>query len=130
MFANQVHYVGEGKFYEFTAMTGLIVGILLILGHMIKIIPNNGIVWLIILVFDMVFAFFNLIAASIVIKYVRFYKEIAAVVTFGYIACFTYVIDGFFLLLKIRGGRVGPVGSSQPDGNEQAWTTQTPLPKY
>ena len=130
MFSSVVgDYTDDGKFYEFTAMTGLIIGILLILCHMIKLLPkNNRLLILIMLGYDAIFALFNLIAASIVIKWAKIYGELAGSIFFGYVACITYIMDGFLIIIKHRSG--GSVDTSQPDGNEQAWTTQTPQPKY
>ena len=130
MFSSAVgDYTDDGKFYEFTAMTGLIIGILLILCHMIKLLPkNNRLLILIMLGYDAIFALFNLIAASIVIKWAKIYGELAGSIFFGYVACITYIMDGFLIIIKHRSG--GSVDTSQPDGNGQAWTTQTPQPKY
>ena len=130
MFSSVVgDYTDDGKFYEFTAMTGLIIGILLILCHMIKLLPkNNRLLILIMLGYDAIFALFNLIAASIVIKWAKIYGELAGSIFFGYVACITYIMDGFLIIIKHRNG--GSVDTSQPDGNGQAWTTQTPQPKY
>ena len=130
MFSSVVgDYTDDGKFYEFTAMTGLIIGILLILCHMIKLLPkNNRLLILIMLGYDAIFALFNLIAASIVIKWAKIYGELAGSIFFGYVACITYIMDGFLIISKHRSG--GSVDNSQPDGNGQAWTTQTPQPKY
>ena len=130
MFSSVVgDYTDDGKFYEFTAMTGLIIGILLILCHMIKLLPkNNRLLILIMLGYDAIFALFNLIAASIVIKWAKIYGELAGSIFFGYVACITYIMDAFLIIIKHRSG--GSVDTSQPDGNGQAWTTQTPQPKY
>ena len=130
MFSSVVgDYTDDGKFYEFTAMTGLIIGILLILCHMIKLLPkNNRLLILIMLGYDAMFALFNLIAASIVIKWAKIYGELAGSIFFGYVACITYIMDGFLIIIKHRSG--GNIDTSQPDGNGQAWTTQTPQPKY
>ena len=132
MFSSVVgDYTDDGKFYEFTAMTGLIIGLLLILCHMIKLVPNNNrLLNLIMLGYDAIFALFNLIAASIVIKWAKLdcCKVLYGSIIFGYVACITYIMDGFLIIIKLRSG--GSVNTSQPDGNEQAWTTQTPQPKY
>ena len=93
MFSSDTHWYGgsDAKFCEFTAMTGLIIGIILIIGQILKLIPNdNRLVSLILLGYDALFAFFNLIAASIIITYAKYWSEMGASIFFGYVAFKTF----------------------------------------
>ena len=131
MFSSDTHWYGgsDANFYEFTAMTGLIIGIILIIGQILKLIPNdNRLVLLILLGYDALFAFFNLIAACVIITYAKHWSEMGASIFFGYVAFLAFVADGFLKFIKIRNGGNG--NDPQPDGQEGAWTTQSPPPKY
>lgn len=130
MFVSDVHYSGDGKFYEFTAMSGLIVGIIMVIGYLVKIIPESGIISFVQLGFSALWALFNLIAACILIKWIRFYPACGAVVFFAFVATAIYLVDTLIILMGIRGRGLSGGGTTQPDSGQSEWTTQQPLPKY
>ena len=106
-------------------MTSFIVGFLLSLGFGATLIPEGGIPALVILGFDGLWALFHLIAACLLIKWVRFFPACGAIVFFGFASMIVHIIDGLLILMKLR-GRI-----AQPDGAQQsAWTTEAPMPKY
>lgn len=126
MLANIVHFYSDGKFYEFTTIFGVIVGVFLCLANLAKALPNNKIMQLVMLAYDTIWAFFSLLSSSLIIKYIKYSPACGASTFFGYVAMITYILDGFFTFIDLRNG--GSSAASQPDSG--TWSTNVPPPKY
>ena len=126
-FASYITWYSAGDFFEFVAMTGFILDLVLLAMAFVKISPQIKFMPYIEIALDGLWMLFYLIAASILIKWVRWDGLIGVSVFCGYVAMITYFLDALFVYKKLRS-----TGSTQPDGGEPAgaWTTDVPPPKY
>jgi len=115
-------------------MTGFIIGVILVVGHISKLTTQISLWPLIELVIDAVWILFYLIAANIVIKYVRSWPACGAVVFFGYVALLCYLMDAGIIIMRFMKRNQTPSSSgnesSSPDDRGTAWTTSEPPPRY
>ena len=127
VFASDIDWYSQGKFFEFVAMTGFILDLVLLAMAFVKISPQIKFMPYIEIALDGLWMLFYLIAASIIIKWVRWDGLIGVSVFCGYVAMITYFIDALLVYKILRSA-----GSTQPDGGEPAgaWTTDVPPPKY
>ena len=108
------------NFFEFVAMAGFILDLLLLAMAFVKISSQFRFFAFFEMVLDGLWILFYLIAANIIIKFVSWDGKLGVSVFCGYIAMITYFIDA---LITYKISRSPPI-STQSDGG--AWTTERP----
>ena len=119
-FASDITWMSPGNFFEFVAMTGFILDLLLLAMAFVKISSQFKCFAFFEMVLDGLWILFYLIAANIIIKFVSWDGKLGVSVFCGYIAMITYFIDALITYKISR----SPTISTQSDGG--AWTTERP----
>ena len=144
----------DEKFFLFTAMTSLIVSLILFITKLLQYSKNVPHWQFICIGFDALWAFFYLISSNIIIKWIRFNSDrlfrilllkrelfycryacgvLGGGVFFGYLSLICYLVDLVLRLLQMKSnqGQTSTSGGDNPDSSGFGpWTTQEPLPKY
>ena len=115
------------NFFEFVAMAGFILDLLLLAMAFVKISSQIKFMPFIEMVLDGLWILFYLIAVNIIIKWIRWDGLLGGSVFCGYVAMITYFLDALLVFKKLQ-----YPSSTQPDGGEPAgaWTTDVPPPRY
>ena len=115
------------NFFEFVAMAGFILDLLLLAMAFVKISPQIKFMPYIEMVLDGLWILFYLIVVNIITKWVRWDGLIGVSVFCGYVAMITYFLDALLVFRELQSP-----SSTQPDGGEPAgaWTTDVPPPRY
>ena len=116
-FASVYSWTSQGNFFEFVAMAGFILDLLLLAMAFVKISSQIKFMPFIEMVLDGLWIIFYVIATSIIIKFVQFDGKLGVSVFCGYVAMITYFIDAL-LVYKISRSP----SSTGPDSG--AWTTE------
>ena len=126
-FASEVTWLSQGNFFEFVAMAGFILDLLLLAMAFVKISSQIKFMPFIEMVLDGLWILFYLIAVNIIIKWIRWDGLLGGSVFCGYVAMITYFLDALLVFKKLQ-----YPSSTQPDGGEPAgaWTTDVPPPRY
>ena len=118
-FASDITWMSQGNFFEFVAMTGFILDLLLLAMDLVKISPQIKVMPFIEIALDGIWLLFYLIAANIIIKFVQFDGTLGVSVFCGYVAMVTYFIDAKIVYKKIR----APISPQSQHSENQPDTT-------
>ena len=118
-FASDITWMSQGNFFEFVAMTGFILDLLLLAMDLVKISPRIKVMPFIEIALDGIWLLFYLIAANIIIKFVQFDGTLGVSVFCGYVAMVTYFIDAKIVYKKIR----APISPQSQHSENQPDTT-------
>ena len=126
-FVSVYSWTSQNNFFEFVAMTGFFLDLILLAMAFVKISSKIKFMPYIELTLDGIWILFYLIAANIIIKHVKWSWTLVISVFCGYVAMITYFIDALLVFKKSQFSN-----STQPDGTESAgsWVTDAPKPRY
>ena len=101
-FASDITWMSQGNFFEFVAMTGFILDLLLLAMDLVKISPQIKVMAYIEITLDGIWLLFYLIAANIIINFVQIDSRLGVSVFCGYVAMVTYLIDAMIVYKRLR----------------------------
>ena len=126
-FASIFSYKSQLNFFAFVAMAGFVLDLILLAMAFVKISPKIKFMPYIEMALDGLWILFYLIAANIIIKFVKWSWLLGVSVFCGYVAMITYFIDAWLVFMNRRF-----LSSTQQYGGESAgsWATDVPNPRY
>ena len=101
-FVSVYSWTSQNNFFEFVAMTGFFLDLILLAIAFVKISSKIKFMPYIELTLDGIWILFYLIAANIIIKWVRYDGLIGVSVFCGYVAMITYFLDALLVYKKFR----------------------------
>ena len=95
-------FISQIRFFEFVSITGFILDLLLLAMDLVKIYPKIKSMPYIEMALDGLWILFYLIAANIIIKWVRWDGLLGVAVFCGYVAMITYFCDALLVYKKLQ----------------------------